>query len=395
MIVVPTYSAKGRQYIGHLQQGYAWTIILASLVLISLSFASQFVSKQRPSAYINQTTQRALMTAREALIAYALQEDSTPGAFLCPDQDYDGAIEGVSEGAACKKTETIAGRGIYVGRLPWKTLGLPPLKDGNGECVWYMLAANYSNRLSNRGLKDPALNPTLVPTLKIYHRATHTTTEAIAVIISPGNLRAGQKRSLDSVPTHCNAGTSQNFLEASAPYDNAQGPDLIDDSSGEISNDIIVPIERSQLFPALAQRVLATLAHGEDGKSGLENYIRDPAITLTALTRPTSSTAWRAKSTTLLNRTTDNREAIDTQLQPNNEKLIVPFTIAYDALGCPQFYSDHEIYKNAAARWLCRNDWYSYIEFIALDANHAQLRYIDPTLTSVRLQRDLNRDAYH
>ena len=79
-----------------------------------------------------------LQTAREALIGYSLSfadlnANRLPGYMPCPDTDGDGLAD-----MPCGSPGESA-----IGRLPWQTLGLPPLRDSTGECLWYVVSAAY------------------------------------------------------------------------------------------------------------------------------------------------------------------------------------------------------------------------------------------------------------
>ncbi|MBK6654426.1 hypothetical protein [Zoogloea sp.] len=85
-------------------------------------------------------TERALQTAREALLGFAAtyrnKEHPTAdfGYLPCPDLDGDGS------------SETCGQQGQpVVGRLPYLTLNLPDLRDGSGECLWYAVSGAFKN----------------------------------------------------------------------------------------------------------------------------------------------------------------------------------------------------------------------------------------------------------
>src|SRR5213083_1501206 len=77
----------------------------------------------------SRATERSLAQAREALIAYATARPVSaavgPGYLPCPDLDDDGWAE-----ATCGSQNGDSGQAQRLGRLPWKTLGLPDLRDG-------------------------------------------------------------------------------------------------------------------------------------------------------------------------------------------------------------------------------------------------------------------------
>jgi hypothetical protein len=121
-----------------LAQGSALVFIL----IILMAGAAFLVSALRsnPQVERDKITADALAQAKEALIGYAATyRDTRPGEVFgylpCPDTDNDGVAQ-----ANCGGTDV-----SVIGRLPWQTLGLPPLRDSSGECLWYAVSGRYKN----------------------------------------------------------------------------------------------------------------------------------------------------------------------------------------------------------------------------------------------------------
>ena len=76
--------------------------------------------------------------AREALIGAAIEGERSaagrPGDLPCPDLNNDGGADPPCFNPVDR-----------IGRLPWRTLGLPDLRDGNGERLWYAVSVNFKN----------------------------------------------------------------------------------------------------------------------------------------------------------------------------------------------------------------------------------------------------------
>jgi len=90
-----------------------------------------------------ERSQAMLAAARTALIDFALvNPDVNPGeahSLPCPDIDSSG---GFAEGEA--HTSACGALGVStMGRLPWKTLGVPALKDAASVCLWYVVSGSY------------------------------------------------------------------------------------------------------------------------------------------------------------------------------------------------------------------------------------------------------------
>lgn len=98
---------------------------LTTALVSSLSYSTLKATRQENSS-------ASLALAKEALISYAVADTNRPGELPCPDQDGDGNSN--SAPPLCS---------TFVGYLPWKTLGIPELRDGSGTKLWYALSSNF------------------------------------------------------------------------------------------------------------------------------------------------------------------------------------------------------------------------------------------------------------
>ncbi|MBI4756512.1 MAG: hypothetical protein HY778_14070 [Betaproteobacteria bacterium] len=115
--------------------------MLLSLVLIAVVAAA--VLLLRPGTAVGAGARsgksaRALALAKEALIARAVADANRPGSLPCPDADGDGSAD-LFAGNQCPS---------YVGRLPWRTLGLPAPRDDLGDVPWYALAPGLRDNMA-------------------------------------------------------------------------------------------------------------------------------------------------------------------------------------------------------------------------------------------------------
>ncbi|MCC6172388.1 MAG: hypothetical protein IT481_10210 [Gammaproteobacteria bacterium] len=112
------------------QHGAALLVLLAVLFTVATAAA---VAALRPLARPDRTVaaqQRALALARDALRGHALQQHCAD-----PARPLD-ALLACPEGPAAEGVAAAAGPGVTRGWLPWRTLGLPPLHDASGTCLW-------------------------------------------------------------------------------------------------------------------------------------------------------------------------------------------------------------------------------------------------------------------
>jgi hypothetical protein len=126
------------------QQGAALMVIAALLILGISWFAVAALSRSSVASYEREViTARSLQMAKDALLSYvahyaARTNHNFPGRMPCPESlsAIGTANEGEATGA-CSNTL------VEVGRLPWKTIGMEPLTDGDNERLWYVLSPNF------------------------------------------------------------------------------------------------------------------------------------------------------------------------------------------------------------------------------------------------------------
>ncbi|MBI3042468.1 MAG: hypothetical protein HYY78_06550 [Betaproteobacteria bacterium] len=251
------------------QRGQA-TLITVLLVLgvAATALVYTMVSPAKTAIESENKTAAALARARDALIGYAARNTTQPGILPCPDSDNDGDAD-----SPCGATGVTA-----IGRLPWKTLGLPDLRDGSGECLWYAVSANFKNS----GASGPSwLNSDSPGTLVVSdHNGTQLfpamATTVAAIILAPGTTLSGQDRSPSST-TVCGGNTNAtNYLDTytvgATTFNNATGGgtnSFITASpltQSDQLNDRLLPLTTDALFSVVEMRVL------RETRSALRTY---------------------------------------------------------------------------------------------------------------------------
>jgi len=124
--------------------------LLVAIVLLAAVLAAAMAlqaSTRTLAGSRERVSEIALAQAREALLAYAadraINASVGPGYLPCPDLDNDGWAE-----PTCGSLAGDTGQEQRLGRLPWKTLGLPDLRDGHGERLWYAVSTKYKGLLN-------------------------------------------------------------------------------------------------------------------------------------------------------------------------------------------------------------------------------------------------------
>lgn len=192
-----------------------------------------------------------MQAAKDALVAYSVAQPR-PGVLPCPDTNDDGLAEAMVLGQ-CP---------AYLGRLPWRTLGVGDIRDRTGERYWYALSDNFRDGVVINS--DTHGNRTV-------HSGTATVTqtaEAAAVIFSPGGVLDGQVR--DATVTLCpttatailNRLCATNYLETSGGVNNSAAPGtgpFMATESTETFNDRLIIVRTSDFIPLVERRVAGEL----------------------------------------------------------------------------------------------------------------------------------------
>jgi hypothetical protein len=245
------------------QSGYAMLLALVILVLGSLYGLMQGLSEATAQNKREDHDQAVLRQARDALIAYSALRPNRPGALPCPDANNDGD----SEGAACGLPST------RTGRLPWRTLGLPDLRDSAGETLWYAVSRCFLERPYGTDLADCPngyrINSDLRGGLSVTGLAPQN--EVVAIIFAPGAALGGQDRSPAGSLNPANYlegenGDATNDLFATLTA--CVGADC----PGGPFNDKVLVIRAQDLFPVVENMVAKRL---ETEIAPLTRYYRD------------------------------------------------------------------------------------------------------------------------
>lgn len=85
---------------------------------------------------------------------------------------------------------------LLIGRLPWKSLGLLPLKDQSSNCLWYGVSAAFKTTNSAQPNFVPTFNWDTLGDFLVGNTNRPHMDRAVAVVFSPGNQRAEQTRTM-------------------------------------------------------------------------------------------------------------------------------------------------------------------------------------------------------
>lgn len=247
--------------------------VIAALIVFGLfSFRSpvNFRTEQ------GLATADALAQAKAALIGYAATykdthtaTDQVAGYLPCPDTDNDGNAE-----ANCGS----AGESV-VGRLPWKSLGLPPLRDSDGECLWYAVAGRAKNspKTADYNWDTPGQFIVQTPGSQILSGTTPHS-RPLTVIFAAGRPLNTQTRS--SGTGECSGGTAVNdFLEGLGTLGTGNTTITVGDADtirNGTNNDRVLWISSTDIFTPIKKR--------SDFKTDIDAMLSDVANHLNTLT---------------------------------------------------------------------------------------------------------------
>ena len=230
---------------------------VSAIILSSLNSSASRLARTRITA-------DALAQAKEALIGYAtsvyLTGSNRPGDLPCPDTNNDGIAEG-SCGSAAGSNQT-----QRLGRLPWKTLGLPDLRDGSGERLWYAVSNNFKKSTRTALLNSDTIGTITVraPDGSLLNDGS-SSSGAVAIIIAPGNVL--QRTDKPSPQDRSSAGENvpENYLDIANGEDNAKFIDgasdgfiqgsIKDTNDKVILNDQLLVITQDNIMQPIQKRV--------------------------------------------------------------------------------------------------------------------------------------------
>ncbi|MBI5919087.1 MAG: hypothetical protein HY849_06915 [Nitrosomonadales bacterium] len=162
------------------QQGVALMLLLVALVLGSLSLLVGTFVRQVAQPERDRRNAEALAQLKLTLLGRAATDASLPGSLPCPDANGDGSAD-LLAGNDCPS---------YLGRAPYRTLGIPEPTDADGETLWYALSRSFRDDNSNVIDSDTAGELSL----------NGGPGEFAAILFAPNTALAGQSRASSSAP---------------------------------------------------------------------------------------------------------------------------------------------------------------------------------------------------
>lgn len=215
------------------QRGIALLMFGAILALVGTSLIIYQLDTRRLSIERNIKTANALKVAKEAIIGWSINSKN-PGQLPCPEDTNKIGL--ATEGEAQTSCTSNA---VSIGRLPWKTLKVGDLRDGDGEKLWYALSPGFRNSPIN------SLNSGMIK--------VNGTNDIVAIIFAPGLAINGQTR---TIPSSSLPPDVREYLE---PENSDADFDFLSSPKSNNFNDSLLTISRTELFKVISPKILADI----------------------------------------------------------------------------------------------------------------------------------------
>lgn len=190
-----------------LSRGFALVAFLALIVAGVLAFVVTVFGPEALEAQRARKTEAALAEAREALLGYATRyRDSIDTAAVygylpLPDlgTSRNNNLGCTEEGCDAGNFSGNGDEITVIGRFPWRLMGTEPLRDGNGECLWYAVSNSHKRMQTGAMVMnwDTLGQLDIVVangTVALAPIAASTHDRPVAIIFSPGIPLPGQDR---------------------------------------------------------------------------------------------------------------------------------------------------------------------------------------------------------
>jgi type II secretory pathway pseudopilin PulG len=228
------------------QRGAAFIVMLVILVMGVATVLVSSLSSAGLRIARDEKTAEVLAQAKEALIGYGVSDNTRPGELPCPDLNNNGSLElGVDYTGGIGNPCT-----SLIGRLPWKTLGLPDLRDASGERLWYAVSDPFHS-----GDSTP-LNSHTAGTITQQDTSGGTLQSGvIAIVFSPGQPLAVHNQ----VRSTANENNYSHYLESVVTFPTIFKLDTPNDHQGGAYsyNDLQIAITSDALLPPV-EKVVAS-----------------------------------------------------------------------------------------------------------------------------------------
>ena len=261
------------------QRGIALIIFALMLALAATAFLVSQLNGNGVKIERDKKTATALAEGKTALIGYFVDSTSKPGTLPCTDSNNSGS--GVTSG-----TNSCA---AYIGRLPWRQLGLSLAKDADGECLWYAISPVFRNQMTSANRALNPINSSTLGTITLLDNAgaalPSSINPVIAVVVAPRLPVSGQNHT-GATTTFCTGNSiASNYLDSTGGINNATGNNVGGNNYtfilGNLSNsfnDRFTYITANEVYPVLRKRIIKEILGNVAVPSGPVDYYNTNSI---------------------------------------------------------------------------------------------------------------------
>lgn len=286
-------------------KGERGAALIMLLMIIGLSLTSYLLKSVDPATLKRERAQKTVQSlgdAKQALVAWAVNNSINLGQLPFPDRARGGGYDGFSD---CSPSGTVfddpASYRFLIGKLPVYGQTAPCVGqqvglglDNNDDLdnrLWYAVSRNVVHQyeyLSADPRSNPVINPSIIhqpkyPWLKVLdHNGQLISDRVAAVIIAPkGNIGRQNRADGATADQFLDSFTKNGVLYANSDYDQADEDFVMGDAMESIDihdrrvdhpylfNDQLVYITVDELIRSIHKRVLA------ESKWLLNAYARD------------------------------------------------------------------------------------------------------------------------
>lgn len=257
------------------KQSGAALLAMAAVLVLGTAWLSVSIlgNVQSQSIALRAKDGKTLLEAKTALIAYAAQQayeftENSPGRLPCPeDPSYMTDTDAENDGLAAATCTLPA-----VGRLPWRTLGIAPLRDSSGELLWYAVSSGWAIPPS-ASPAAVAINSNTVGQITVDGQVPATATPSntvAALIIAPGPpltlAPTGAQQAAGCVARTQVRGTLppdlRNYLEcenATSPANATFVTSVTGNATNSVFNDLVVAVTPAEILDRVEPVVSARI----------------------------------------------------------------------------------------------------------------------------------------
>ncbi len=290
---------------------------MALLIMLTMGGLYFFISNLTPGAVEarrNEQTDDALSQARDAMLGYVLRyreanpDSSTKefkevyGYLPLPDLGTSRNNNNLSN-SSCKDMEgceaySFSGNVVdttVIGRFPWRSLGVAALRDGHGECLWYVVSGGHQRNkpttpmnwdtLAHLDLKIAKGTAELAPLLA--DAQAHD--RPVAIIFSPGPTLSGQDRGKsadDNVDTCGGNYSAKNYLDPSVATTLGTVSNYFGGATNQASQTTSAEAPKAMLAVQIQKRSDSTLWPGKNcptsDSTNCETVVNDQGLSVTS-----------------------------------------------------------------------------------------------------------------